>query len=143
MRSVAVHSRMTIETSCADSLLFAESFGWICKCREDAPAPGQSCSAQSLHAAARELPISAEQSQTGGVLVGVRDSGPGIDPRDIDRVFGAFYPTKPSGTGMGALDMQVHLCEVTQLPHDSGREPGRCRRDRLSRGLSESRNLHF
>jgi signal transduction histidine kinase len=31
----------------------------------------------------------------------VRDSGPGIDPEHLDRVFDAFYTTKSSGTGMG------------------------------------------
>jgi signal transduction histidine kinase len=44
--------------------------------------------------------ISTEQDQT-GVLVAVRDSGPGIDPPHVDRVFDAFYTTKSSGTGMG------------------------------------------
>jgi signal transduction histidine kinase len=33
--------------------------------------------------------------------VAVRDSGPGIDPEHLDRVFDAFYTTKSSGTGMG------------------------------------------
>ena len=50
---------------------------------------------------ARELLISTEQSRTKGVLVAVRDSGPGIDPEHIERVFDAFYTTKPSGVGMG------------------------------------------
>ena len=50
---------------------------------------------------ARELLISAEQSRTNGVLVAVRDSGPGIDPEHIERVFEAFYTTKSSGVGMG------------------------------------------
>ena len=45
--------------------------------------------------------ISTEQTQTGGVLVSVRDSGPGIDPDHLDRVFEAFYTTKSSGVGMG------------------------------------------
>jgi PAS domain S-box-containing protein len=49
----------------------------------------------------RELLISAEQSRTNDVLVTVRDSGPGIDPEHIERVFDAFYTTKPSGVGMG------------------------------------------
>ena len=49
---------------------------------------------------ARELMISTEQNQA-GVLVAVRDSGPGIDPAHLDRVFDAFYTTKSSGTGMG------------------------------------------
>jgi len=35
------------------------------------------------------------------VLVAVRDSGPGLDPRSVDRVFDAFYTTKPQGLGMG------------------------------------------
>ena len=35
------------------------------------------------------------------VLVTVRDSGPGMDPQNIERLFGAFYTTKPQGLGMG------------------------------------------
>jgi signal transduction histidine kinase len=54
----------------------------------------------SVEAGARELVISTEQDHT-GVLVAVRDSGPGIDPEHLDRVFEAFYTTKSSGTGMG------------------------------------------
>jgi signal transduction histidine kinase len=50
---------------------------------------------------ARDLLISSEQSRTNGVLVTVRDSGPGIDPEHIERVFNAFYTTKPRGMGMG------------------------------------------
>ncbi|MDH2386359.1 PAS domain S-box protein, partial [Bradyrhizobium sp. CER78] len=49
---------------------------------------------------ARKLLISTEQDQA-GALVAVRDSGPGIDPAYLDRVFDAFYTTKSSGTGMG------------------------------------------
>jgi PAS domain S-box-containing protein len=48
-----------------------------------------------------ELSISTEQTETGGVLVAVRDSGWGIDPEHLERVFEAFYSTKSSGTGMG------------------------------------------
>jgi signal transduction histidine kinase len=54
----------------------------------------------SVEAGPRELLISTEQDQR-GVLVAVRDSGPGIDPADRERVFETFYTTKPSGTGMG------------------------------------------
>jgi PAS domain S-box-containing protein len=52
--------------------------------------------------AIRELSIRTEQSPAdGGVLVEVRDSGPGIDSRNSERVFEPFYTTKTSGVGMG------------------------------------------
>ena len=35
------------------------------------------------------------------VLVAVRDSGPGLDPKNLGRLFDAFYTTKPQGLGMG------------------------------------------
>jgi signal transduction histidine kinase len=35
------------------------------------------------------------------VLVAVRDTGPGFDPDSRDRLFMAFYTTKPDGMGMG------------------------------------------
>jgi PAS domain S-box-containing protein len=54
----------------------------------------------SVKAKPRDLLISTKQDHT-GVLVAVRDSGPGIDPSHLERVFDAFYTTKSSGTGMG------------------------------------------
>ena len=54
----------------------------------------------SVEAEPRELLISTEQDH-GGVLVAVRDSGPGLDPPHLERVFDAFYTTKSSGMGMG------------------------------------------
>jgi signal transduction histidine kinase len=54
----------------------------------------------SVQEEARELLISTEQNQA-GARVAVRDSGPGIDPVYLDRIFDAFYTTKSGGTGMG------------------------------------------
>jgi C4-dicarboxylate-specific signal transduction histidine kinase len=54
----------------------------------------------SVEMGPRELLISTEQDHT-GVLVAVRDSGPGIDSTHLERVFEAFYTTKSSGVGMG------------------------------------------
>jgi signal transduction histidine kinase len=36
-----------------------------------------------------------------GLSVAVRDSGPGLPPAQIGRVFDPFYTTKESGLGMG------------------------------------------
>jgi len=49
----------------------------------------------------RELQISAEADAAGGVLVTVRDTGLGLDPKSMARLFEAFYTTKPEGMGMG------------------------------------------
>jgi signal transduction histidine kinase len=35
------------------------------------------------------------------VLVAVQDSGVGIKPEHVDRLFNALFPTKPVGMGMG------------------------------------------
>jgi len=48
----------------------------------------------------RELLIST-RNEPDGVSVEVRDSGPGFAPVDPDRVFEAFYTTKPGGLGLG------------------------------------------
>jgi signal transduction histidine kinase len=49
----------------------------------------------------RELVIRSERAEPDGVLVQVRDSGPGLPPADVEHVFDAFYTTKPEGMGMG------------------------------------------
>ena len=48
----------------------------------------------------RELSISTER-HAGGILVAVRDLGPGIEPEQRNRMFEPFYTTKTSGIGMG------------------------------------------
>ena len=49
----------------------------------------------------RELLVRSATDESRGVLVSVEDSGPGLDPKSIDRLFDAFYTTKPQGLGMG------------------------------------------
>ncbi len=49
----------------------------------------------------RELLISSAKDASGGVLVAVQDSGPGLNPEGFDRLFDAFYTTKTGGMGMG------------------------------------------
>jgi signal transduction histidine kinase len=51
---------------------------------------------------ARELQISVDAVPSeGGVRVGVRDTGPGLNPESLSRLFEPFYTTKPEGMGMG------------------------------------------
>jgi PAS domain S-box-containing protein len=54
----------------------------------------------SVDGGARRLWVSTQKTKE-NVLVAVRDSGPGIDPGHLERVFEAFYTTKTSGVGMG------------------------------------------
>ena len=49
----------------------------------------------------RLLVIRSEMQDPDCVLVAVRDSGAGINAKDIKRIFDAFFTTKALGTGMG------------------------------------------
>jgi signal transduction histidine kinase len=49
----------------------------------------------------RFLIVKSKIGESGDVLVTVEDSGTGIDPNHVDRVFEAFFTTKAQGMGMG------------------------------------------
>jgi signal transduction histidine kinase len=49
----------------------------------------------------RELQISTETDDADCVRVGVRDTGPGLTPESLRRLFEPFYTTKAEGMGMG------------------------------------------
>lgn len=49
----------------------------------------------------RELAISSDAKGADNVIIAVRDSGEGLDSANLERVFDAFYTTKPEGMGMG------------------------------------------
>jgi signal transduction histidine kinase len=49
----------------------------------------------------RALLISSSEAESGGVIVAVSDSGPGLPAGNLARIFEAFYTTKSSGLGMG------------------------------------------
>jgi C4-dicarboxylate-specific signal transduction histidine kinase len=49
----------------------------------------------------RALFITTARAEPNGVLVAVKDSGPGLDPKSLERLFDPFYTTKPGGLGMG------------------------------------------
>jgi C4-dicarboxylate-specific signal transduction histidine kinase len=49
----------------------------------------------------RVLRIRAEEQPSGNIVVLVQDSGVGVDPAHLSRIFEAFYTTKAEGIGMG------------------------------------------
>ena len=49
----------------------------------------------------RELLITTLKSKSGEVVVAVRDSGTGLDPKDAERIFDPFFTTKSEGMGLG------------------------------------------
>jgi signal transduction histidine kinase len=54
-----------------------------------------------IAAGPRDLIISSANTDSNGILISVQDSGPGFAAENLDRIFNAFYTTKPGGMGMG------------------------------------------
>jgi PAS domain S-box-containing protein len=72
----------------------------------------------------RELVVATTKDESNGVLVTVRDSGTGLDPASLERIFEAFYTTKPDGIGMGlAISLTIieahggQLWATPNVPH--------------------------
>jgi PAS domain S-box-containing protein len=72
----------------------------------------------------RELWVSSERVAATEVVIAVRDSGPGLEPQSLDRLFDAFYTTKPHGLGMGlAISRSIvaahggRLWATAHVPH--------------------------
>ena len=49
----------------------------------------------------RVLQVRTEHNGGGAISIIVEDTGPGIDPKKSDDIFGAFFTTKPHGMGLG------------------------------------------
>jgi C4-dicarboxylate-specific signal transduction histidine kinase len=60
----------------------------------------------------RELLIRSQPDGNQAVVVSVQDTGGGLDPKDVERVFDAFYTTKPGGMGMG-----LAICQTIVAAH--------------------------
>jgi signal transduction histidine kinase len=58
------------------------------------------------------------------VAVEVRDSGPGIAPEDLERIFSPFFSTKPQGTGLG-LAIVRNVVDAHDGRIDASSAPGR------------------
>jgi signal transduction histidine kinase len=75
----------------------------------------------SVQNGARVLGVNSEVRDGRDIVITVRDSGPGIDPDNLDRIFDRFFTTKSNGMGMG-----LSICRSIVEAHN-GRlwaEPG-------------------
>ena len=70
----------------------------------------------------RELLICSRQHESDKVLVAVQDSGIGLDPQRMGRIFDAFHTTKSQGMGMGlAISRSIiesHGGRLWAIPND-------------------------
>jgi PAS domain S-box-containing protein len=70
----------------------------------------------------RELVIRSRRHEPDQALIAVQDSGTGIDPDNMDRLFNAFFTTKPNGMGMGLSIcrsiIEAHGGEMWASPND-------------------------
>src|SRR5215831_20977206 len=61
----------------------------------------------------RVLQVRTEHSGGDAISITVEDTGPGIDPKKSDEMFGAFFTTKPHGMGLG-----LAICRMIVERHD-------------------------
>ena len=97
----------------------------------------------SAEEGARELTISTEPSRTEGILVAVRDSGPGINPEHLDRIFKPFHTTKTSGLGMGlSICRSIIDAHGGRLWAEANQPRGAVFRFTLPPAVEDSTSLH-
>ena len=70
----------------------------------------------------KTLRVQTEVDHSNNVRFFVRDSGVGLDPREIEKLFDAFYTTKSNGLGIGlAISRSIiesHKGQLWALPND-------------------------
>jgi PAS domain S-box-containing protein len=72
-----------------------------------------------------ELTVTSHRAEDGQLLIAVTDAGEGIPPERADRIFEAFFTTKPRGTGMGLsisrTIVEAHGGRLWQSANPAGR----------------------
>ena len=86
----------------------------------------------------REMLIRSCEHESNQLLVAVQDSGVGIDSQNLEKIFDAFYTTKPQGMGMGlAISRSIvenHGGRLWAVPNDG---PGATFQFTLDVGIEE------
>jgi signal transduction histidine kinase len=67
----------------------------------------------SVDGGRRALLLRTEHNGGDAISITVEDTGPGIDPKKSDDMFGAFFTTKPHGMGLG-----LAICRMIVERHD-------------------------
>ena len=94
-----LRSAVTITTELDPSLRVAGSPGRLCQVFVNLFI--NAAQAASLSAAPVQLFVETRREDE-RVIAKVRDTGPGISPENLSRVFDAFFTTKPADSGTGA-----------------------------------------
>lgn len=55
----------------------------------------------TINGRSRQMIVSTGLTEDHSVFLAVKDSGSGVDPQDMERIFNAFYTTKSTGMGVG------------------------------------------
>jgi signal transduction histidine kinase len=56
---------------------------------------------EAMNDASGELSVRSKTTEDGQLLISVSDCGVGLPVKQVERIFDAFFTTKPHGTGMG------------------------------------------
>jgi signal transduction histidine kinase len=71
---------------------------------------------------AAQLSVETQKYEENNILVAVKDSGVGLDPGSLDKIFEAFYTTKEEGMGMGLSIsrsiIEAHGGRLRAIPND-------------------------
>jgi two-component system, LuxR family, sensor kinase FixL len=70
----------------------------------------------------RELQITTRKSNSGSIVVAVRDTGHGLEAKDVERIFDPFFTTKAEGMGLGLsisrTIIEAHGGTLSAIPND-------------------------
>ncbi|MDD5544177.1 MAG: PAS domain S-box protein, partial [Acidobacteriia bacterium] len=73
----------------------------------------------------RDLVVTSQESNGGGILVKIQDSGVGIRPEDTTRIFEAFFTTKTNGMGLGlSISRSIIEAHGGRIWAEAGDGPG-------------------